>query len=189
VHLFNNRITDKGLREITAKQVQNLNLSQNHISDDGAEYIAKLPSLINVNLTSNQIGDKGVQALRDAKKLVILDITQNVVTAKGFLEICKNKTIKILQLFNNNVQFVEADVVPHNDTLTTLGLASNRLDGKCAKVLEGLVSIPSLKELDLSGNAIDDSAATVLFKYKSHKLKIDLNGNPISATTLKKSLD
>jgi Ran GTPase-activating protein (RanGAP) involved in mRNA processing and transport len=141
-----NEITCVGIEKISRllipqlqKSLKVLILSKNHISDDGAIYIADclnshLEILEILRLSNNHIGDKGAialaKAISDHERLEIVKMNSNDIHDDGALEIAtclsKNKSLKKFYLQDNvfslNTIITIANAVKSNTRLKLLSV-------------------------------------------------------------------
>jgi Ran GTPase-activating protein (RanGAP) involved in mRNA processing and transport len=183
VDLSGNDLGDDAVENIPDdSRLEALVFNHNNLTATGAKSIAKNKNIIELWLGSNNVRDEGIAYFADNDKLQILNLIQNDITKKGFFDICKSTSIKKLFLFNNKIEFDREDVLPKNFSFVHLSLSGNRIDSSCEQVLIALVAIPTLQELDLSINRIDDNGMNILYQYKlSSLVRIELVGNPIHA--------
>ena len=145
LNLENKRIGNEGLKslfKIEFKELKELNLSYNEISDINILEKVKFKELKVLNLINNKISDIKVLENVNFKKLEKLKLNYNKIS-----------DIKILE----NVDFKE---------LNKLDLRSNEISD--IKVLEN-VNFKELKELDLSFNNIDNNS--IIIKNLKSKIK------------------
>ncbi len=104
-----NRFEDKSLSFIFqqsyfSRNLRELNIFSNYITEDGALLIARLdlPSITNLNIGMNSIGDRGVNSLCDAKwikNLRVLNISSvDMVTYSDYLIEKRNVFQSLIQL-------------------------------------------------------------------------------------------
>jgi hypothetical protein len=82
VGLQNTRITDKGLKYLSAvAQLEHLDIrSCPNVTDRGMKYVAKLVKLKELELYDTRVGDRGLECLASLKKLEELNIHSTKVT-------------------------------------------------------------------------------------------------------------
>jgi hypothetical protein len=117
--LYNNRISDKGVRAIALElsinnsTLKKLNLGFNYISDDGAQHLAQMlktnRTLTHLCLQQNHIGDRGTQLLagvlaRHNWSLEYLNLSSN----KLLSDLSVTALIDLLQL-NQSLQKLDID--------------------------------------------------------------------------------
>lgn len=148
-----------------------LDLSQNLLGGNGVARLASghFPRLRQLDLRSNGVRDAGVRALLAADwsaNLTALDLGRNQIGGPGVRALLQGR---------------------HLPRLERLSLAQNYIGTPTLEAIVGvLAERPALRELDLSGNHIDDRGARLL--AESPKLsgvrKVVLKGNPVSAAVL-----
>ena len=156
IDLFNKEIGNEVLKElcqIEFKQLKELYLDRNHISD--------------------------IKVLEHAKfeKLEILDLSNNKISDINILEKVKFKELKELYLYNNNISDIKILENVKFEKLEKLDLKGNQI--KDINILEK-VKFKELKELYLDNNN-NISVIEALGNAKFEKLEIlDLGANKIS---------
>lgn len=180
INLSSNGLSDDALKMLPdSSPLEEIILNQNKITYKGAQFLEKHKNIKVINLGTNQIGDKGAEILSQNKTIIKLYLDQNNITKQGFLKLCTSISIQELSLFNNDICFDANDRLPKNTSFVRLNLGYNQIDSKCKTLLQELVSIPTLREIDLTNNKIDDEGAQVLFKFKSSSLQMILEDNPV----------
>jgi hypothetical protein len=110
---------------LASKSLRKLCLFQVRVGDAGAALLSRHPVLEELKLFCSGIGDAGAAAFGDNTILKLLDLSSNSITDVGIRGLGRNRT------------------------LTHLKLAQNKLTDAC---LPDLLSITSLRELDISGS-------------------------------------
>ena len=179
INLSSNGLGDEALKTLpNSSPLEVIILNQNKITYKGAQFLGKHENIQVINLGTNQIGDSGAKLLAQSNKVIKLYLDQNGITKEGFLNLCTSTSIQELSLFNNDICFDESDDLPKNASFVRLNLGYNQINGKCQKILQGLVSILTLQKIDFTNNNIDDRGAKILFKDKPSYLQVILEGNP-----------
>ena len=177
-----------------------LNISNNSISDLGAEEIAKAlhqnKTLQKLDISNNKIhvdGAKAIaQALLENRTLLTLDISNNNICFNGTKHIsdCIKKNLILLELIiSNNSLFAEgakliAEAIQVNKILQKLDISSNKISDKGATFISDcLKHNKSLQELNLSKNEITNKGLETLSEAILINLalvKLDLSKNFIT---------
>jgi len=167
--LFERRVGDKdlnfvlsALKEKDVKDVKEIDLRSNEISDEGAKILSEFLEWSGrveiLRLNSNDIGETGAirlaQTLSTNTSLKVLSLKDNKIGKKGSLRIAK--------------------AFRTNSTLEVLDLGNTDLDtGAVIELSENLRSCASLKELDLSSPARVRKHSDVLFQHLGKMLAIN----------------
>jgi len=174
--LNNCDITDEGLlclHGMTA--LEGLQLSQTRISDNGLVHLQHLVHLKHIKIDGNKITDAGMKRLEKLSQLENLWLNMNPITDVGFASLSKMTRLK--ELYAEDTQLTDAGLghieglehlyhiiarrigdegVEHLSRLPSLGLLQI-VDAKITRVsIPHFQAMPSLKELLLSGDGIDD---------------------------------
>ena len=172
-------IGDEGLKnlcKIKFKQLTELYLYNNNISDIKVLEKVKFDNLEILDLRSNKISDINTLEKVNFQELKELDLNENKISDIKVLEKVNFKELKKLNLNYNFISDIKVLEKVKLEKLEILGLSSNRISD--IDVLEK-VNFKELKELDLSENKISDTK--VLERVKFGKLEIlGLSYNNIS---------
>jgi hypothetical protein len=102
--LFGTRITDDGLRSLTALQhLETLNVSSTGITDAGLAYLGGMAGLKSLDLTGTHVTDQGLVRLRGLYKLERLNLNKTRIGDLGLTHLGACKTLKHLGLAETDV--------------------------------------------------------------------------------------
>ena len=184
-----NKISDiKILKKIKFKRLEKLDLSFNKISDNinflENMYFKELKELY---LSNNNISDIKVFEKVKFKALEKLDLSCNKISNNiNILENVNFHELKVLNLSWNNISDIKVFEKVKFEKLEILNLSSN-FKISDINILEN-VNFNELKELDLSSNNISD--IKILEKIKFEKLELlDLKINKIDTNEFKSTIN
>jgi Ran GTPase-activating protein (RanGAP) involved in mRNA processing and transport len=132
----------------TNSKIQELNLSQNDIRNDGGNNLAKMlkinQSLKKLNITGNKMGPSGFVAIRNAMRI--------------------NQTLQELYIGSSKIGISHcqaeeyiADILQNNKTLQVLDISESHIKNEGAMIISTALKYnTSLKILHIAGNNIDD---------------------------------
>ena len=173
-------IDDYGVTVITTfcDKHKIINLSDNEISDIGAEtiseYLKNNICLLELNLSKNRIGCNGITAIAKA-------IQVNVSLQKFNISSCK--------VADDGAAAI-SDSLKHNDLLQELNLSQNNISSSGAeKIAEAIQMNVTLQKLDISYNRISDDGAAAIsdaLKYNNSLQVLDMSYNKIIGREAKK---
>ena len=139
--------------DIEGTKIENLDLSYKYLGNKGQEDLSKIEfkELKQLNLGDNKISD--INALEKAKfeKLEILSLGNNGLSDINILEKVNFKELKKLDLYSNDISDISVLEKVKFEKLEILNLDENQLYD--VNILEN-VNFKQLKELDLSHNNI-----------------------------------
>ena len=175
--LGSNKISDINvLDKFKFNKLEILNLGDNHISDINILGNVNFNELKKLYLDRNKISDIKVLEKFKFDKLEILYLGSNQIKDINILENVKFKELKELDLGINQILDIKVLKKFEFNKLEILDLSANQKSD--INILENVI-FDELKELDLGNNKISD--IKVLEKIKFNKLEIlDLRGNQIS---------
>ena len=177
LYLSKNQISDiQVLERVNYKELQNLNLNANEISDIGVLEKVNFKQLKSLSLYHNQISDIKVLEHVYFKVLKELDLSNNKISDIKVLEKANFKELQKLNLSWNEISEIKVLEKVDFNQLQNLYLSNNKISD--IKVLEK-VNFKELKVLYLGYNQI--SEIIVLEKVNFKELKeLALNDNKIS---------
>ena len=171
-------------------KITHLNISNNNLSDTGAETIAEAlegnTTLVVLDISNNSVTDEGIKALAKAlegnSKLTTLNISNNNIGDDGaflFSHLLNNKNCNIttLNISNNNIH--DTGLMSIFDKLcnyekesyiklTTLDVSNNVFGIKAARVLKNLLendtNQSTLLTLNISSSKINNMLALIFFE-------------------------
>ena len=173
--------------------LQELNLTWNNITNEGAKKIAEAiqvtKTLQILSLNRKEISDNGAAAISDSLKINVslqeLRLGYNNITTEGAKKIAEaiqvTKTLQILTLNRNEISDDGAaaisDSLKINVSLQELNLAWNNITNEGAeKIAEAIQVTKTLRKLNLNDNQIsDDGAAAISDSLKVNKSLQELN--------------
>lgn len=171
--------TDDDLRALRGwKDLIDLNIESDKISDVGLEQLSQLTSLWSLSLASPRITDEGLRHLEGLGSLQVLELKHAHVSEKGIDRLAQFMSLNVLSLPDSS--FGDGDLsscAPSLLGVYTLDLSGTRVtDGGIpylapmtrlrylrvahtsitGKGLRALAGLPSLKSVDLSGTSVTD---------------------------------
>eukprot|EP00438_Fugacium_kawagutii_P018875 Skav221121 [mRNA] locus=scaffold233:351603:358601:- [translate_table: standard] len=176
-------IFEKLQERLKEPQFEELNLSDNHVGDEGAESLKN--GLKNSNtlkrllMPRTGLRTKGFQhmgeLLQNAPTLEMLVLSSNMADPQGVegsftTGLAKNKSLKSLclaacRLHNAGVGHLCAGPLANHPSLEHVSFSYNRLeDAVCSSVVKMLATNTKLKFLELNGNSLGVAAAEELLK-------------------------
>ncbi len=158
--------------------LQKLNLKNKRIGDKGFEILEKInfKELKELYLSGNIISDIKILEKVRFEQLEILNLGSNKISDINILEKVNFKNLKKLYLHNNNISDIKILKKVRFEQLEILNLDENKISD--INILEK-VNFKNLKELYLDNNNISD--IKILKKVRFEQLKIlDLRSNKIS---------
>jgi hypothetical protein len=213
----NGHLTDQGAQIIAAhcSNLEELDLGDNLIGDEGALALSLLPRLRAVNLYGNQVGDIGAAELISRLPLQELNLCGNRISVSGleaiarystglqklhlgFLsmgdsgaEVLQSKTWPALKELNVRLNALSAKVVPgfvdanRFPSLRYLGIEENPLGDELADIF--LSPSPLLKTINFGGVGLTEQAAIKLLKVCPEKTNLLLHDNDFHESMLQKN--
>ena len=175
-HAFIQDVGFKELNKIEFKNVTNLNLEYNHITNLEPLIKNRMKNLVKLNLSNNSIKD--IESLKKVnfKKLEELNLSANKISNIGIIEYLDLNKLKILNLGQNKkIKYINSLDKPEFKELIELNLEENIIDD--IKVFEN-AKMEKLETLNLKKNKIKDIEAFKIAKFKGLKT-LYLNGNNI----------
>ena len=182
------------------RTIRTLDISNNNISDLGAQEIARAlhenQTLQALNISCNNIRVDGAKAMAEAlhenKELQYLDISNNNILDNGVIAIseCMKKHSKLQQLVisGNNISSKGthqlAEAVKINTTLRSLDISNNKISSDGVKFINDCLKLNcTLKELNLSENEITNEGVMELseaIRMNMTLLKLNMSKNWIT---------
>ena len=169
-----NEMNKKFKLDIKDIEVKVINLKNDYLGNEILEHLKNiyLKELKELNLFGNNISDIKVLEKFKFNKLEKLDIGSNEISDINILENVNFKELKELHLYYNNISDIKVLEKVKFEKLEKLNLSFNPISD--INILEK-VNFKELKELNLFGNNISD--IKVLEKVKFEKLEILYLGN------------
>lgn len=174
IHMFSMGDTyagafSKGVKQY--KEVTNLNLKANRLTDLGCEKILSQvhsKKVKSVNVSENKLGRKSILKIIELvsdheTRLKTLELENINISERALVDLCKcisdNKTLKSLNLSKNSLSYMSCEslkeMLKYNSSLIHLDLHWNSIRTEGAKLLfEGLSQNDTLTVLDLSWNSL-----------------------------------
>lgn len=156
-------VTVECCQYISRIDVEQLDLSNSNVTDDGLEYVGKMPNLTKLELTNCNISDKGLAFLRNLKKLDTLQISKTRVSEKCMETVKCFKRLRSLEMFNTPV--TDSSIAKLKDLpLQDIGiLGCSRVT---ERVIEPLAARGRLTQVNASDTSITDAGLTCLRSCK-----------------------
>ena len=185
--------------------LRELYLSNNFIGPDGARHVAKVLEntkyITEIWLSGNGIFPSGAQALgkalREKRYLEVLALRKNDLGIEGLSELesvlQSSKTIRELDLGCNAIGDEGVRIVTsalknkQKQQLCSLNLSENSMTSQgCIMVCDLINRCPTLNEIQLQNNQIDNSGAQQLVDAIQNRnfTKLDIDNNKISGQVL-----
>ena len=138
-----------------------MNLSGNHIGDEGVRALSTLLNLTSLTLSFNSIGDEGAQALSTLTNLTSLSLDHNSIGAEEARALSTLTNLASLDLIDNRIGDEGARALATLTNLTSLNLFGNNIGVEGARALSTLTNLTSL---NLDHNSIGDEGARALLE-------------------------
>ena len=172
LNLENKRIGNEGLKslfKIEFKELKELNLSYNEISDINILEKVKFKELNKLNLNGNSITDINILEKVNFKELQELYLGCNEISDINILEKVDFKELKELILSHNEITNINILEKVNFKELKVLDLKFNEISD--IKIL-AKIKFKELKELDLSYNKINNDENNSIIKNLKFKLNL-----------------
>ena len=177
--------------------LQELNLSYNKITNEGAKMIGEAikvnKTLQKLYINNNSIFDDGAAAISDGLKhnisLQELNMSCNKIGAKMIVEAIKvNKTLQKLHIRSNSISDDGAaaisDGLKHNISLKELDMSYNKITNEGAKMIGEAIKVnKTLQKLYISLNSISDDGAAAISDGLKHNIslqELNMSSNEIT---------
>jgi uncharacterized protein (TIGR02996 family) len=169
-------LTSRSVRElarIVMPALRHLNLSQNHLGDEGLRALASAPylsQLTELHLGFPDAGAEGIKALADANpaslRMLQIALRFDQRSAKAFAALCSCPLLKALVLYSPDAsvgQLLKAVAeVPVRAPLTQLHLCQTDIGDRGVQLLSKSQALSLLRTLELWGNKIGPGGAKAL---------------------------
>jgi hypothetical protein len=177
-----NHISDEGAKLLcSVSSLEHLCLNTNEISDAGASNLFQMASLKSLLLSNNSISDRAIRSIESNTTLKCLDLSFNMLNEEGIKTLSECKSLNKLHLRYLCLKNEVTKYFANMKNLKTLDLAYNAIGDEGAAILAQNVV---LEDLNLGFNYISNAGAYSLFVNKTLK-KLSLNNNRISSEGLK----
>lgn len=152
-------MTDEVCQLISRIDVEQIDLSNPSVSDEGLKYIGRMNSLTKLELSNCNVSDRGITFLQNLKNIEILQLSKTKITDKA-LDVLKNfKHLRSLELFYTPV--TDSGIAKLKELpLVEIGLMG--CPDVTDKVLEPLAARGRLTHVNVSDTAISDRGLTCL---------------------------
>jgi len=168
-------------------KLEELNLAYNELKAAGTIKIAKMSSITSLrkfNISNNSITEDGAESvahfLSQNFKLEEIDLAHNGLKAAGAIKIAKMSSIvnlKKLYIGGNEITDDAAESLAHflsqNCKLEELDLTYNELKSTGAIKIAKMSTITSLRKYNISNNSITNDAAKSLAHFLSQNCKLE----------------
>ncbi|XP_056290547.1 transforming growth factor beta activator LRRC33 [Pseudoliparis swirei] len=121
-------------------------------------HLSSVPAALPDNVEELQLNDNHIQTLRDDSLL-------------------RYPSLNTLSVACNNLEKIESNTFQHSKLLESLNLANNNLHIGSQETSHALKTLPGLRALDLSQNALDDEMVATLLENLTSLEYLDLSGN------------
>jgi predicted nucleotidyltransferase len=157
--------------------IQFVNLSDNGITDEGAQILATsaLGAVVALDLSRNNITATGYEHFVANKTLLRLILSESNIEDQAVIKLAENATLQHLDLRGNKITDIGAEVLAGNCRIEELFLCGNQITSIGANAL---LSNPRFKVLYLGRNKIRDLDKKVLSENKTLR-ELSLDSNPI----------
>jgi len=135
------------------------------VGDDGTRHLAKLPRLKILRLGGAQVGDAGIARLASIRSLERLDLSDCWVTEVGLAHVGRMKSLKSLSLYRSDIGDEGLAQLSGLTDLESLRLAGCQHISDAG--LAHLAGLTSLKRLDLEFTPITDAGLVQLTGLKN----------------------
>lgn len=121
-------------------------------------HLSSVPAALPDNVEELQLNDNHIQTLRDDSLL-------------------RYPSLNTLSVACNSLEKIESNTFQHSKLLESLNLANNNLHIGSQETSHALKTLPGLRALDLSQNALDDEMVATLLENLTSLEYLDLSGN------------
>ena len=164
LHIDQNNIGAEGAAALIKHDWGYIDISNNHIGDQGAVGLSKLTALKILIATNNNIGDEGAVALAKLPDLKELNLMDNPVSDKGAIALAKNSSITRLKI-GNQVGDAGAEALAHGN------FEYLEISGPVTHIgASALANYSKVEILTLIDNKIGDQGAGALANSKNKRL-------------------
>lgn len=156
VDLRNAWLTDADLEKLARlPNLESIQLGYTKITDLGLEKLTPLENVKVLDLRyAENITDAGIAHLRHWTGLEHLDVRGTKVTSSLFEHLSKMRKLRFLDVAHTRVSDERFEELIHLERLERFAFGGNKMSGVALPLLE---SLPSLRELDVSGEQRTDS--------------------------------
>ncbi|HNB18666.1 MAG TPA: hypothetical protein PLC15_24985, partial [Candidatus Obscuribacter sp.] len=159
--LAHTRITNSGLKYLTALPLTGLILTNTDIDNEGLKHIAKLTRLGYLNLSDTDVNDEGLRQLEPLKDLSDLNLAATKITDRGLPFLKVHQPIWKLVLLNTNVTDSGMAAITELKNLECLDVDSTAVT---IVGLRKLTACDKLRTLNLQNCLFNDRDAAELAK-------------------------
>lgn len=167
-YLERTEIHDNGMAALgKMRQLEELNLSFNHITDEGLLNISSLTNLTALDLSGcGSITDLGLEALKDMKKMRFLDLSIIKKITDSFTQnVMQMKSLKEIMVLNCPLLTDKAlEDLSELSSITSLTIGSNKIT---KRGIEYLARLTNLTKLDVDTNKLRDEDLRLLAPLKN----------------------
>lgn len=157
------------------KNLETLDIGDNHIGDEGARLIGQLNNLKELNIDACCLGPNGAGAIRRLQGLSKLSISRNDIRAAGFEAISQLTLLKELCAHLCDISAITDEAVERLQSLQKLDISENEIGDAGAKRISRLVN---LKTLDISQNTVGPEGAVAIGRMEG-LLTLNISVNAI----------
>lgn len=170
-HLYlngNENITGESLAVVSELSVlEDLNLGDCGIADDGLKFLEKLEKLVRLYLDGCRVTDVGLETLGRFRRLRLLELSRTEITDAGLKHLQNLTEPGWLHLSRTAVTDAGLEILGKMKSVTCLNLDETKVTDAG---LVHLQHLPELTVLQLSGTAVTDAGMTRLGKVESLKM-------------------
>jgi Leucine-rich repeat (LRR) protein len=182
LNLHGTKVGDTGLEHISGiTALEYLNVGSTLMTDVGLERLTMLPNLKELTMGGNELGDAGLQALRQMPGLTYLDLSGRQGTDKNVWTIYMSDVGLDAVLALKGLRELRLSCGSIGVGIEGAKFAEVSVPNVTQKWLERIQTLPKLTKLKLQGcNKINDEAVPTLISMPSLR-EVDLQGTTVTA--------
>lgn len=188
VNIANSNLGKLGIDSLISMmpRLEKINLSENNLSEYQVyQLLSNAARLIAVDISDNQIQSLGLALKNMPLTIEKINFSFNPVDGSDFIE-------AVIALRESNVTDIRMSGIPYQSAmimdfvqgLSNKTIALNRLDisnaGLMSNDVDLILSLPHLQALNISGNALNDSAISALSSINRDLFSLDISDNSFS---------
>jgi len=180
LNLGNAKISDQGLMHLkTLVNLKKLNLDRTGITDRGLVALAPIQSLNRVSLVDVPIGDEGLKALVESNPhLEYVNLAGTKVSDTGLAILAELKNLKTVTLPNDSSDKGLLEIA-NITSLESVAASGKRLT---AKGIQTLANLKNLKSLELKKTQLTDEAMDAMITFSGLR-RLNLTGSQLLTPT------
>jgi internalin A len=167
--LSDTAISDNGIHYLSSiKSLTKLNISKNKITDKGLSHLISLPKLVKLDVSETQISDAGLKTLIGLENLIHLNINDTNISNAGLAHILNFRMLEEIYLENTDVTEEGLISLINSATLKKIRIAYN--DWKRIKMLRFITTggydlLKGITMINLEGQNVTDEDLQLLSHF------------------------